>query len=188
MGRPSPLQSAARGAADDAIEINDDSDGGGAKQLQDRGLQAQKRKLDALEQQRNARLEEIRTVSPPLRQVPPSAEPAVTPPQNAPQTSAFAPAVGVDDDNIPVADVRTIKLRYQSEGMERIIKSKIDLHHTWRSICRSLLENLRKKPQFSQLVECVIRFDDANVELDSTPSDIDVDDGDLLDLKLRFAS
>lgn len=172
--------------ARDAIEINDDdSDGDGAQQLRDRDLQQQKRKLDVLEQQRNARLEQIRSYSP---LPPPPARPVATPPQNATQASASAPASGVEDVKVAVADVRTVKLRYHLGGVEKIIRTKIDMHHTWRSICRSLCENLCQRPQFSQLVECVIRFDDANVELNSTPSDTDVDADDLLDLKLRFSS
>ena len=169
----------------DAIEINDDSDGNGARQLNDRELQQQKRKLDVLEQQRNARLEQIRAHSPPP---PPPARPAATPPQTAAQIIVSAPDGSVDDDNVAVADVRTVKLRYHHGGVEKIIKTKIDMHHTWRSICRSLCENLCQRPQFGQLVECVIRFDDANVELNATPSDTDVDADDLLDLKFRFSS
>jgi hypothetical protein len=36
------------------------------------------------------------------------------------------------------------------------------------------------------LTSLTVRFDDANVSFDSTPADDEVEDGDLLDVKLRF--
>jgi hypothetical protein len=56
--------------------------------------------------------------------------------------------------------------------------------HTWATITQTLLAALNKS--MPHLTSLTVRFDDANVSFDSTPADDEVEDGDLLDVKLRF--
>ncbi len=57
-------------------------------------------------------------------------------------------------------------------------------HHTWGTITQTLLAALTKS--MPQLASLTVRFDESDVVFASSPAFDEVEDGDLIDLILRF--